>query len=107
MIVINWVASGCARIITKGSHAIIGMHRHQKGQLGGAFGGSERYVSSHRGVIPQTPHFEAVNGDSQLKRSRAYLGKGETYFNIVILRARAAFPRSLLSRSARLPNSRF
>jgi hypothetical protein len=28
---------------------------------------------------PKTPHFGAVNGDSQLKRLRAYLGTGETY----------------------------
>jgi hypothetical protein len=30
-------------------------------------------------LSPKTPHFGAVNGDSQLKRLRAYLGTGETY----------------------------
>jgi hypothetical protein len=28
---------------------------------------------------PKTPHFGAFNGDSQLKRLRAYLGPGATY----------------------------
>jgi hypothetical protein len=30
-------------------------------------------------LSPKTPHFGAVNGDSQLKCLRAYLGTGETY----------------------------
>jgi hypothetical protein len=33
-----------------------------------------------RGSYPRkTPHFGPANGDSQLKRLRAYLGTGETY----------------------------
>jgi hypothetical protein len=30
-------------------------------------------------LSPKTPHFWTPNGDSQLKRLRAYLGPGETY----------------------------
>jgi hypothetical protein len=37
-------------------------------------------TSDSMGSYPQkTPHFGAVNGDSQFKRLWAYLGPGETY----------------------------
>jgi hypothetical protein len=54
---------------------------HRGFDQGCAFGGSQRYISSHGELPPKTPHFRDVNGDFQLKCLQAYLGTEEIDHN--------------------------